>query len=197
MKDAPVRSESQGRIEEDKVTLTRMRADLVESLATQLSIEDRVRIQGELSIVNTKIKALNTTQAAQLKAEADSRKVAGLAEAQANAHRALARVQNKHGTLHKPVHEAVHGDDDPGQTAAIDGWIDAVLLRNDVHFTWARDGARVLVDDDPKRSAVIGILIEGVHAAARGQELPDLPDLPSKSKDPPNSKSQKPKPKKR
>jgi hypothetical protein len=188
-------------IEEDKVTLTHMRADLVENLATPLSIEDRARVQGELSIVNAKIKVLNTTQAARLKAEADRRKVAGLAEAQANAHRALARVQNKHGTLHKPVHEAALGDDgnddDPGQTATIDGWIDAVLLRNDVHFTWARDGTRVLVDDDPKRSAVIGLLIEGVYAAARGQELPDLPNVPPKSKEPSNSKPQKPKSKKR
>lgn len=82
-------------IEEDKVTLTRQRAELVESLATPLSVEDRVRIQGELSIVNAKIKALNTTAAAQLKAEADRRKVQGLAEAQANAARARSSTAHR------------------------------------------------------------------------------------------------------
>lgn len=41
--------------QEDKVELTRRRAELVESLATPLSAEDRVRIQGELSVVNAKI----------------------------------------------------------------------------------------------------------------------------------------------
>jgi hypothetical protein len=75
---------------EDKVTLARQRAELVDILAAPLPVEERVRIQGELSIVNAKLKALSTTEAARLKAAADRRKVAGLAEAQANAARARA-----------------------------------------------------------------------------------------------------------
>ena len=30
-------------------------------------------------------------------------------------------------------------------------------------------------------SAVVGLLVEGLHAAARGQELPDLPSPPPKA----------------
>lgn len=156
-------------IEENKVELTRKRVELVEVLNTPLSAEERVRVQGELSVINAKIKAINTTSAAQLKAEADRRKVAGLTEFQANTARAIARVG---GTLAQNIDEPE--DDDPGQTEVLDGWIDALLLRNDVEFTRSNDGTLSL-DVAPKWAAIIGTLVDGVYAAARGQELPDLP----------------------
>jgi hypothetical protein len=188
-------------IEEDKVTLTRERVELVALLTPQLSVEDRVRIQEELRLVNAKIKALNTTQAAQLKAAADQRKIAGLTEAQANAARAAARVQSKHGSwpssapgepgFGDPINKKSINDravtpgddgddDDPGQTAAIDGWIDAVLLRNDVTFTRSRNGKLNIVGS-PGWAPVIMMLVDGIYAAARGHELPDLPSPPPKT----------------
>ncbi len=192
-------------IEEDKLTLTTKRAELVGSLATQLPLEDRVRIQGELSIVNAKIKALNTTEAAMNKAAADRRKVVGLAEAQANAARAVARA--KHGSWPSsapgepgfgdpinrksingrspPEDEGDDGDDDPGQTTAIDAWIDAVLLRHDVNFTRSRAGKLAIVSSPGQHgeawSSVIGMLVDAIYATARGQELPDLPSPPKKA----------------
>jgi hypothetical protein len=182
-------------VTEDKVSLARKRAELVESLAPhrQLPPEERVCLQGDLSVINAKIKALNTTEAARAKAAADRRKVAGLTEAQANASRAKAKIN---GSV---LHEDEPEDDDPGQTAAIDGWIDAVLLRHDVEF--ARDAkGRLMVTSDPKRqapmpqnlAAAIELLVTGVYAAARGQELPELPSMPS-----PPKPSKAPKPKKR
>ena len=167
--------------EEDKVSLTRKRVELVERLAAASPPEELIRIQGELRVINAKIKAINTTAAAQLKAAADRRKVAGMAEAQANAARASAKVN---GTV-APEEDPGNEDDDPGQTEAIDGWIDAVLLRHDVEFTRSRTGKLTLVAA-PK---VIEALIDGVYAAARGQELPDLP--------PATPKKPRPKPKKR
>jgi hypothetical protein len=151
--------------QEDKVELARKRAELVTSLAGVLPAEERVRIQGELSIINAKIKAQNTMEAARLKVTADRRKAVGIAEAQANAARARANVG---------LSEDESEDDDPGQTAAIDGWIDSVLLRHDVDFTRSPSGALAL-EIEPKWAAVIGTLVDGVYAAARGQELPDLP----------------------
>lgn len=174
---------------EDKVTLARKRAELIEGLnSAPLSTEDRVRLQGELSITNAKIKALNTISAARLKADADRRKIAGLAEAQANAARASARVN---GVLAPEDPQDEDKDNDPGQTAAIDGWIDAVLLRHDVEFTRSRAG-KLTLDIAPKWANVIGTLIDGVYGAARDQELPDLPTLPSAA-----PKALKAKPKKR
>lgn len=156
---------------EDKVTLSHRRAELVTSLTGTLSVEDRVRIQGELSLINAKIKAQNTMQAAQLKATADQRKVAGLAEAQANAARARARAN---GTPPHNEPEPEEADEDPDQTAVIDAWIDAVLLRHDVDFT--RSGTDELtLDIPPKWAAVLEVLITGIYAASRGQELPELP----------------------
>ena len=160
-------------IEENKVKLTRKRVELVEVLNTPLSAEERVRVQGELSVINAKIKAINTTSAAQLKAEADRRKVAGLTEFQANTARAIARVNG--GLAQDSDDEPLDDqDDDPGQTEAIDGWIDAVLLRNDVEFTRSK-GGDLSLDVAPKWAAIIGTLVDGIYAAARGQELPDLP----------------------
>lgn len=169
--------------DEDKVSLTQRRAELVESLAIQLPPEERVRIQGEISILNAKIKALNTTAAAQLKAAADRRKAAGLAEAKANAVRAQTKI-NSNGATSPDQDDGDDDkeDDDPGQTAAIDGWIDSVLMHHDVDF--GRDAkGRLMVANDPSRrapmdpnlGAVIEQLVAGVYAAARGQELPDLP----------------------
>lgn len=156
---------------EDKVELSRKRAELVESLAGPLPVEERVRIQGELSIVNAKIKALNTTTAAQLKAVADRRKVAGLTEAQANAARARARLDrqlNGNGGADEAV------DDDPGQTAAIDAWIVAVLQRGGIKVHRARDGGLDLLDAPAKWVAIFDALCAGIHAAARGAELPEI-----------------------
>lgn len=171
---------------EDKKALTQQRVSLIESLAGTLAPSDRVRIQGELSLINAKIKALNTTQAAKLKAAADQRKVAGLAEAQANAVRASARAQAKinrssPGPEIDDSEEAgagpIEDDDDLGQTAAIDGWIDAVLLRHDVDFKRDRDGELSL--NVPKKWAgVLKMLLAGITAAALGQELPELPNVP-------------------
>jgi len=173
---------------EDKVSLARTRAELVERLAAQLPPAERVHLQGELSIVNAKIKAQNTLEAAQLKAAADRRKVAGLAEAEANAARASARARA----------QGLPGDDgdgdeddDPGQTAAIEAWVDAVLLHHDVGFTRSRAGKRTL-NVDPEWAPVLEALINGVRAAARGQELPDLPRAPKASPlKPPKKKPKK------
>lgn len=171
---------------EDKKTLTQQRLTLIESLTVPLAPADRLRIQGELALINAKIKALNTTQAAQLKAAADQRKVAGLAEAQANAGRANARAQAKiHRSSPGPEIDGrgdtgadpIEDDADPGQTAVIEGWIDAVLLRHDIDFT--RDGAGELALKVPKKWAgLLEMLLAGITAAARGQELPELPNVP-------------------
>lgn len=165
---------------EDKVSLARKRAELIEKLNSTQSPERRLHLQGELSITNAKIKALNTTEAAQLKAAADRRKVAGLAEAQANTARARANA----GLYVEPPIDVE--DDDPGQTAAIDSWIDAVLLRHDIEFSRDAQG-RLMVTNDPQRrapmesnlAAAIELLVTGVYAGARGQELPDLPSTPA------------------
>lgn len=194
---------------EDKVFLTRKRVELVEILMMLLSTEERVRIQGELSIVNAKIKALNTTSAAQLKAAADRRKVAGLTEAQANAARARANLKGSGAPLYVSADE-IDDDDDPGQTAAIDGWIDAVLLRHDVNFSRGATGALKLTSDPShphvpqKLAAAIELLATGLYAAARGKELPDLPSAAPKAPKAPKTfttfmaaKATKEKPKKR
>ena len=172
---------------DDKVALTRQRAELIDSLKPTLSPEERVRIQGELSLVNARIKAINTISAAQDKATADRKRIAGLSEANANAARARANaglVHHYRDDLACPAcgTDSTVGciagsdvdDDDPGQTSAIDSWIDAVLLRHDVDFTRTPEGDLSL-DVEPKWAAVIGTLVDGVYAAARGQELPDLP----------------------
>jgi hypothetical protein len=209
---------------EDKITA---RFWVSEILVTPLSAEDRVRIQGELSIINAKIKAINTTTAAQLKAAADRRKVAGLAEAQANAARARANAglpangrdfeHHYRDDLACPACgtdsstgciEGGSDDNDPGQTTAIDSWIDAVLLRHDIEFTRDAKG-HLMVTNDPRRTApmepnlaaAIELLVRGVYAACRGQELPDLPSPPPKAPKatpaPKASAKPAPKPKKR
>jgi hypothetical protein len=189
-------------IEEDKVTLVQQRASLVESLASQLPAPERVRIQGELSIVNAKIKALNTTQAAQLKAAADRRRIAGMAEAQANATRAASRAKTKtwpssapgEPGFGDPINRRSIDEDedaDPGQ-AEIDGWIDAVLLRHDVEFARGHD-SKLKLAGPSKWTAVLETLITGVYAAAYGQELPELSNVAPKAKTPKPQTSKKPK----
>ncbi len=148
----------------DKVTLARKRAELVALIAGPLPGEDRIRIQCDLAVVNAQIKALNTTEAAQLKAAADRRKAAGMIEAQANAARARARA-----TDDGPVIE-----DDPSQTAAIDTWIAAVLVRGGVKVGRAKDGALNLFDVPMKWALLVDALSAGIHAAARGEELPEI-----------------------
>jgi hypothetical protein len=157
---------------EDKVALVRRRTEFVERLGTPLSIEDRTRIQGELSVINAKIKALNSTLAAQLKAAADQRKAAGLAEAQSNAARARARVD---GVL--PRGASSDTEEDPGQAPMIDAWIDAVLLRHDVDFSRVRGTIKLNVAPSPENK-VLTVLIDGVYALALGQALPELPNPP-------------------
>jgi hypothetical protein len=155
-------------IVEDKPTLARLRAELVESLTRPLPAPERVRIQGELSVINAKIKALNTTEAAANKAAADRRRVAGLAEARANTTRALARAGGN-----PVIVDADLDNSDPGPADVIEGWIDAVLLRHDVDFTRANGGDLVLVGP-AKWTAVIGALVEGLRASARAKALPEL-----------------------
>ena len=150
---------------EDKVTLTRRRAEFVESLATTLPAEERVRLQGELSVVNAQIKALNTTAAAQLKAAADRRKAAGLSEAKANAARARARLDGDGGDI-------AEEDDSPDQAAAINSWIVAVLRRGDVKV---RQKAGALLIEAPARwVAIVEAMCAGLHATARGEALPEV-----------------------
>jgi len=155
---------------EDKMTLTRKRVELVERLATLLPPEERIRLQGELSVVNAKIKALNTTAAAQLKAAADRRKIAGLTEAQANAARARAKLGET---------EAEAADDDIEQIEATDAWIIDALQRGGikVHRS-SSDGALILKMPAVFAKAVetIYTLCNGIRAVARGQDLPLLWD---------------------
>ena len=153
---------------EDKVGLARKRAELIESLATPLAIEDRVRVQGELSVINAKIKALNTTLAAQLKATADQRKVAGLVEAQANAARARIKTE-------------LSGDEPGDYRSVVDAWIDAVLLRHDVDFTRSRAG-KISLSVPSVWAKVLEVLIAGVYAGALGHPLPELPSVSPKAK---------------
>jgi hypothetical protein len=162
--------------EEDKVSLARQRAELIEKLGSAtLSPVERVRFHGDLSVINAKIKAFNTTQAAQLKAAADRRKAAGLAEAQTNAARARANA----GLAPAAANED-NDDDDPGQTAAIDAWITTVLGDSGVKVKRTRDGLD-FVDVPAKWLVVLQRLRAGLHAAARGQELPEA-DMPAPPK---------------
>lgn len=195
---------------EDKIALTRKRAELIELLAKPtLPPIQRVRVQGELSVLNAQIKALNTTNAAQLKAAADRRRAAGMTEFQAHSARARANAGLPSNGSDVPHLEGADADpdDDPGQTAAIDSWIDAVLLRHDIDF--ARDAkGRLMVTNDPSvrapmepnLAAAIEMLVSGIYAACRGQELPDLPRAvkPAKpAKAAPSKSTPAPKPKKR
>lgn len=168
---------------EDKVLLARKRAELIEGLnSAPLSTEDRVCLQGELSITNAKIKALNTTEAARLKATADRRKVAGLVEAQANTARARANAG-----LHDETPSDGDDDDDPAQTAAIDAWITTVLADSGVKVRRTRDGLD-FGDIPAKWLVVLQRLRTGIHAAARGEELPEAD---AETVEPPKAKVKK------
>jgi hypothetical protein len=164
-------------IDEDKVSLAHQRAELIDKLGSAtLSPVERVRFQGDLSVINAKIKAQNTTQAAQLKAAADRRKAAGLAEAQANAARARANA----GLAPTAASADEDDDDDPGQTAAIDAWITTVLGDSGVKVKRTRAGLD-FGDVPAKWLVVLQRLSAGIHAAARGQERPEA-DMPAPPK---------------
>ena len=168
---------------DDKQALTDQRVALIQRLNQARSPDDIARIQAELRYVNAQIKALNTTKAAQDKAAADRRKAAGLAEQHANTQRAIERAQAKAQASPQPSHSSAEDededqDDDPGQTRAIDGWIDGLLLRHDIEFTRNVRGLAICADIPRNVTAAIELLIAGVNAAARGQELPDLPERP-------------------
>ena len=160
---------------ETKMELLRKRAELVEILATTLLPEERVRVQGELSVLNARIKALNTTAAAQLKAAADRRKAVGLAEAQANS----ARARGKIGA--GPVPDGAATDDALAQAAAIDAWITTVLEDSGVKVRRSR-GKLDFVDVPAKWLVVLQRLRAGIHAAARGEELPEVEAEPPPKK---------------
>ena len=162
----------------DKTALTYKRAELIKRLTDPLvTVDGRLLIQESLRVVNAQLKALNTTEAAQLKAAADRRKAAGMAEAQANAARARARLADAAigDPEHGPDIPDEHPDpDDPGQAAAIDAWIVAVLRRGGVKVQRARDGALNLFDAPAKWVNIVEGLCAGLHAAARGEELPPI-----------------------
>ncbi len=177
----------------DKVSLARRRAELVAIIAGPLSVDKRAQLQGALSIVNAKIKALNTIEAARNKAAADRKRAAGIAEAQANAVRARARLglaETANGKT-DPVRDLHGGDlvddlddalDDGAQVAAIDAWIVAVLQRGGVKVHFASDGNLDLVDAPAKWVNVVNALCSGIHAAARGEELPEVTAAPKKAR---------------
>ena len=177
---------------EDKVTLAKKRAELIQKLATPLLPEDRARLQGELSVVNAQIKALNTTEAARLKAAADRKRAAGLAEAQANTAKARANAGDAvagSGDAVAGSGDAVAGsynddddDDDPAQTKAIDAWIVTVLRRGGVKVHRASDGNLDILDAPAKWVAIVDALSVGIHAAARGEELPEVTAAPKEPK---------------
>jgi hypothetical protein len=73
-------------------------------------------------------------------------------------------------------------DDDPGQTAAIDAWIEAVLKRGGVKVRRARDGNLDLIDAPAKWVAIVEALCSGIYAAARGQELPEVTAAPKEKR---------------
>jgi hypothetical protein len=154
---------------EDKVKLAQKRAELVTSLS-KLPPDQHARIQSELRMVNAQIKAINTSEAMKLKAAADQRRAAGLAEQHANTMRARSKI----GLVDPPP--GMDEDDDPGQARAIDGWIDAVLMRHDIEFTRGPRGLAIVDADIPQKViSAIELLVQGVNDAARGKELPDLP----------------------
>src|SRR4029077_5874946 len=168
--------------QEDKVSLTHQRAELITHLAGELPPEVRFDIQGKLSIINAKLKALNTMQAAQLKTAADQRRIAGRAEAQANAARARNRIQGEPGP-----DESEESPKNLDQPATIDAWIDAVLLRHDIDFTRSLAG-EITFDPPLEQAGILKILIAGIYAIAQGRELPEVPSTPPRSKKAPKPK---------
>lgn len=147
-------------ITEDKISLATHRADLIERLAKQVTPEQRVALQAELSVVNAKIKMINTANAARLKADADKRKIAGLAEAANNAARARANL-------------ATVEDLPPDRQAVVDSWVDAVLDRAGITVT-ADDFVAKGVPDET--IVAIQYLCRGIDALAAGEVLPALPN---------------------
>ena len=168
---------------EDKITLTCLRAELITKLTGALSPIERSRVQENLSIVNTKIKALNTIEAAQLKATADRRKAAGLAEAQANASRSRGHLRAPL-SLAEVTAEIIKIDEegDPALAIMIDNWIIAVLRRGGLKVQLASDGNLDILDVPAKWVRIIDALGAGIHAAARGEPLPEVTEAPKTAK---------------
>lgn len=163
-------------MKDDKIALTTERAKLIEQLARPaLPPIDRVRLQGELSVINARIKALNTTSAARDKAAADRKRAAGMAEAQANAARARANVGL---------------EDDPGLASIIDAWFLHVLAMGGMRagigdLPVAPTQLAIYLQDDPHMAAsptkifgILNALRDGIHAACRGEELPEIEPMP-------------------
>jgi len=162
---------------EDKTTLAKRRAELVALLATPMSPGERASCQSELSVINATIKALNTTEAAQLKAAADRRKAAGLAEFHAN----LTRSQATAGEVAVPEMRKLE-DDDPAQANAIDRWFIEVLGDSGIaacRQSGSGTGISYGGDIPLKWRAVLNRLHQGLHALARGAELPDANETPN------------------
>jgi hypothetical protein len=163
-------------VKEDKTTLLRQRAELVQQLSTPIGPGERLHVQNTLSVVNAKIKELNTIEAAQQKTTAVQRRAAGLAEAQANAQRARANAGLP------PI--ITEPDDDPGQVRAVDDWFTRVLT--DSGIVTKRKGDKIAYQDVPAGWVVLlQRLRAGLHAAASGEELPEAeiePERPAKRK---------------
>jgi len=63
--------------------------------------------------------------------------------------------------------------DDPALVRAVDAWILNVLTTCGVRAGRSLNGALTLVDVPLKWATVIEKLSDGLHAATRGEELPD------------------------
>lgn len=165
MLDVPRGPDERTDVTEDKTQLAVRRCELIDLLNTQLSAERRVAIQTELSAINAKIKLINTMTAARLKADADKRKIAGLAEAANNAARARSNLDAAE-------------DPPPDQQAIIDSWVDALLDRAGVGGERHAPGTRSLVDARVPEEvlAAIQYLCHGLRVLADGEELPPLPN---------------------
>jgi len=67
-----------------------------------------------------------------------------------------------------------------------------VLLRHDITFSRTRAGGLAIHEnEDDTRVSAIKLLVDGVYAAARGQELPELGEAPPKAAKSPKVKSKK------
>lgn len=78
-------------------------------------------------------------------------------------------------------------DDDPAQSRAIEQWIRSVLGRCGIVTIKMRasdggDPVLGLVGVPQKYATAIDALCQGIHAAARGEELPELVPAPAPKK---------------
>lgn len=75
-----------------KAELTAQRADLIRRLSTKITPSERNAINETLSAIKAQLKTLNIAEAAELKARADEKKRAGLAQQAADTARAVERA---------------------------------------------------------------------------------------------------------